>query len=102
IGSSGGGSISSHGSRGDPIYDSKSIGGGVSKNVLIRRKSSGHSGGGGVGDGGGGGKSTGTNQSPSSNFSVTSAGFSNDGGKSVRGDEIDVRQRGMRPAQQVF
>lgn len=107
VGSSGSGNISSGGSRGDPVHDSKSICGGVSKNLSLRRhSSSGHSssggdGGGGSGGGGGGGW-TGTNQPPSSKFSVTPAGFSNDGGKRVRGDGIGARQRGMRPAQQVF
>lgn len=61
------------------------------------RRNSGHSVGGGSGW-------TGANQAPSYKFSVTPAGpgVSGVGGGSATGDEAGVRQRGMRPAQQVF
>ncbi|CAM9816624.1 unnamed protein product [Scytosiphon promiscuus] len=81
----------SNGSSGIPI------GGGGSKSILIRRHSSDHSG---SGDGSSGW--TGLNQAPSSKFAVTPAGSCNGGGKRARGNEICVRQGGMRPAQQFF
>lgn len=85
--------------QGDSFTQAKSIGSGGAKIALVRRNSGHSSGSSGVSVGAGGGSGTGwtgANQAPSYKFSVTPAG------SVARGDEAGARQRGVRPAQQVF
>lgn len=90
-------------SQGDNYAQGKSIGSSGGKIALVRRNS-GHSVSGGGGGGGSSSGWTGANQAPSYKLSVTTAGsgVSSVGGGSARLDEAGARQRGMRPAQQVF